>query len=50
MYDVAHQQMGFEVTEGPGGFRLSPIIRRGELDAYDGRLYDDNLIKEIQAK
>jgi hypothetical protein len=48
-YTVSHPQIGFEVVHATGGDRVRPIVRGGELDAYDGRLLDD-VIKEIQGK
>jgi hypothetical protein len=46
-YRIAHKQMGFELIPNPGGYRVSPIIKGGELDAYDGWLEAD-LIKLIE--
>ena len=44
-YVLAVPQGGFEIAEG----KLVPLVRGGELDAYDGRLVED-VIKEIQTK
>jgi hypothetical protein len=48
-YEIAHPQMGFEVSAERKGFRVTPIIRGGALDEFDGRLLDD-VIKEIQTR
>jgi hypothetical protein len=46
-YKISHKQMGFELSRAPDGLRVSPIIKGGELDAYDGFLLND-LMKLIQ--